>query len=127
MNVRYVPLIANRGVRTVFGLMVVYESEAAGEGPKDVHVVFIGFGSLERSITECSWRHTNIHFHDAVPHEQAVSLVRRADAAFSQLRKRRAERVRSDITALSWDALAARLTVAYQEHLLAPLSVGPVR
>jgi glycosyltransferase involved in cell wall biosynthesis len=158
---------------------------AFAEGSKEVHVVFIGFGTLERTITECSRRHTNIHFHDAVPHDQVVPLVRSADyglclvenaslsdyyclpnklfeycfagvpvlasgfpeirrlveryslgvccdpdpssvrAALGQLIKRRAERVTSDITALSWEAQAARLTVAYQDQLLAPLSVRP--
>ena len=161
--------------------------DAFAGGPKDVHVVFIGFGSLEKTITEYSKRHTNIHFHDAVPHDQVVSLVRSADyglclvenaslsdyyclpnklfeycfarvpvlassfpeirrlveqyslgaccdpdpssvrAALGQLTKRRAERVTSDITALSWEAQAARLTVAYQDQLLAPLRVRPVR
>jgi glycosyltransferase involved in cell wall biosynthesis len=154
--------------------------DAFAEGPKDAHVVFIGFGALEQAITEYSGLHSNIHFHDAVPHDQVVALVRSADyglcliektslsayfclpnklfeygfagipvlasrfpemsrlveqyslgvccdpdpisvrAALGQLTKRRAIRVTTDITALSWEAQAARLTAAYRDHLLAP-------
>lgn len=161
--------------------------DAFAGGPTDVHVVFIGFGSLEKTITDYSRRHANIHFHDTVPHDQVVSLVRSADyglclvenaslsdyyclpnklfeycfarvpvlasgfpeirrvveqyslgaccdpdprsvrAALNQLTKHRAERVTSDITALSWEAQAARLTVAYQDQLLAAPSFRPVR
>jgi glycosyltransferase involved in cell wall biosynthesis len=159
--------------------------DAFAEGPEDVHVVFIGFGTLEKTVNEYSRRHTNIHFHEAVPHDQVVSLVRSADyglclvekaslsdyyclpnklfeycfarvpvlasgfpeirrlveqyslgvccdpdprgvrAALGQLTKRSAERVTSDVTALSWEAQAARLTVAYRDQLLAPPSVRP--
>lgn len=154
--------------------------DAFAEGPKDAHVVFIGFGALEHAVTEYSRLHSNIHFHEAVPHDQVVALVRSADyglcliektslsayyclpnklfeygfagipvlasnfpelsrmvaqyslgvccdpdpisvrAALSQLTKRRAMRIASDISALSWEAQAARLTAAYRDHLLAP-------
>jgi glycosyltransferase involved in cell wall biosynthesis len=53
--------------------------DAFAAGPKDAHVVFIGFGRLEQVIIECSKLHSNIHFHEAVPHDQVVSLVRSAD------------------------------------------------
>jgi glycosyltransferase involved in cell wall biosynthesis len=53
--------------------------DAFAGGPKVAHVVFIGFGRLEQSITEYSRRHPNIHLHEAVPHDQVVSLVRSAD------------------------------------------------
>lgn len=53
--------------------------DAFAEGPKDAHVVFIGFGPFERKIIDHAERHTNIHFHQAVPHDQVVPLVRSAD------------------------------------------------
>jgi glycosyltransferase involved in cell wall biosynthesis len=159
--------------------------DAFAAGPKNAHVVFIGFGPLEQTINEYSKLHANIHFHDAVPHDQVVSLVRSADyglcliekaslsdyyclpnklfeycfarvpvlasgfpeisrlveryslgvccdpdpssvrTALSQLTKRRAVRVTSDIRALSWEAQASRLTAAYRDQLMAPLGVPP--
>jgi hypothetical protein len=45
--------------------------------------------------------------------------------ALSQLTKRRAVRVTSDIRALSWEAQASRLTAAYRDQLMAPLGVPP--
>jgi glycosyltransferase involved in cell wall biosynthesis len=158
---------------------------AFAAGPRDAHVVFIGFGRLEQAITEYSRLHPNIHFHEAVPHDQVVSLVRSADyglcliekaslsgyyclpnklfeycfaqvpvlasdfpeisrlveqyslgvccnpdpvsvrAALSQLIKRRAVRVTSDVTALSWETQASRLTAAYRDQLMAPLGARP--
>lgn len=155
--------------------------DAFAAGPNDSHVVFIGFGRLEQTITEYAKRYPNIHFHEAVPHDQVVALVRNADyglclvenaslsdyyclpnklfeycfarvpvlasnfpeigrlveqyslgvccdpapgtvrAALSQLTQRRAMRVTSDITALSWEAQALRLTAAYRDQLMAPL------
>jgi glycosyltransferase involved in cell wall biosynthesis len=159
--------------------------DAFAEGPKDAHVVFVGFGHLEQTITEYSRLHPNIHFHKAVPHDQVVSLVRNADyglcliekaslsdyyclpnklfeycfaqvpvlasdfpeisrlveqyslgvccdpdpgsvrAALSQLTKRGAVRVTSDVTALSWEAQALRLTGAYRDQLIALLGARP--
>ncbi len=150
--------------------------DAFADGPKDAHVVFMGFGRLEQAIAGYSKRHPNIHFHEAVPHDQVVSLVRSADyglclieraslsdyyclpnklfeycfarvpvlasafpdisrvveqyslgvccepdpasirAALDQLIKSRAVRVTSDITALSWEAQASRLTAAYRDQ-----------
>lgn len=152
--------------------------DAFAAGPKGAHVVFIGFGPLKDRITECSRHHLNIHFHEAVPHDQVVPLIRSADyglclveraslsdyyclpnklfeycfaripvlasrfpeisrlvdryslgvccdpdpgsvrTALSQLTQRRAARVTSDITALSWEAQASRLAAAYRERLL---------
>jgi glycosyltransferase involved in cell wall biosynthesis len=159
--------------------------DAFAAGPKDAHVVFIGFGRLEQTITEYSKRHSNIHFHAAVPHEHVVPLVRSADyglcliekaslsdyyclpnklfeycfarvpvlasgfpeisrlveqyslgvccdpdpgsvrAALGQLTAHRPARVTSDITALSWEAQAARLTSAYRDQLMAPSGNRP--
>jgi glycosyltransferase involved in cell wall biosynthesis len=159
--------------------------DAFAAGPKDAHVVFIGSGRLEQIIAEHSKLHSNIHLHEAVPHDQVVSLVRSADyglcliekaslsdyyclpnklfeycfarvpvlasgfpeisrlveqyslgvccdpdpgsvrAALSQLTKRRAVRVTSDIAALSWEAQASRLTTAYRDQLMVPLGSRP--
>ena len=159
--------------------------DAFAEGPKDAHVVFIGFGVLEKTIKDYAGRFTNIHCHEAVPHDQVVSLVRNADyglcliekislsdyyclpnklfeycfarvqvlasgfpeirrlveqyslgaccepdsasvrAALGQLAKRRAARVTSDTSALSWQAQASRLVTAYRERLVAPQVTQP--
>jgi glycosyltransferase involved in cell wall biosynthesis len=163
--------------------------DAFAAAPNDGHVVFIGFGALERKITEYASRYDNIHFHQAVAHDQVVPLVRSADyglcliektslsayyclpnklfeysfaripvlasgfpeisrlveqyslgvccnpdpdsvrAALSQLTKRRSARLTSDITALSWEAQASRLTAAYRDqfNLMAPLGARPAR
>jgi len=53
--------------------------DAFATGPREAHVVFVGLGRLERAIVEYSRRHPNIHFHEAVPHDRVVSLVRNAD------------------------------------------------
>lgn len=61
--------------------------DAFAAGPKDAHVVFIGFGGLEQTITEYSKRHANIHVHTAVPHDQVVALVRNADYGLCLIEK----------------------------------------
>jgi glycosyltransferase involved in cell wall biosynthesis len=160
--------------------------DAFATGPKEAHVVFIGFGRLEQSIIEYSKRHSNIHFHEAVPHDQVVPLVRGADyglclvektslsayyclpnklfeycfarvpvlasnfpeigrlveqyslgvccdpnprsvrAMLTQLTERRAAPlITSDITVLSWEAQASRLTAVYCEQLMTPPSIRP--
>lgn len=53
--------------------------EAFESGPKNAHVVFVGYGSYEYKIREFSRRCPNIHFHPAVPHEKVVPLVSNAD------------------------------------------------
>lgn len=53
--------------------------EAFAASPDDAHVVFIGYGRLEKTITEYASRHPNIHVHPAVPHDEVVPLVRSAD------------------------------------------------
>jgi glycosyltransferase involved in cell wall biosynthesis len=158
---------------------------AFAEGPKDAHVVFIGFGRLEQTIIEYSRLYPNIHFHEAVPHDQVVPLVRSADyglclvekaslsdyyclpnklfeycfagvpvlasgfpeisrlvsqyslgvccdpdpdsvrAALGRLTRNGVGRVTSDVTALGWEAQASRLTDAYRDQFMAPLSNPP--
>lgn len=48
-------------------------------GPKNAHVVFIGYGAYEARILDFARRCLNIHFHSAVPHDQVVPLVSNAD------------------------------------------------
>src|SRR5690606_3088570 len=45
----------------------------------DAHVVFMGYGPLSSVIGEFAAKHTNIHLHKSVPHEQVVTMVRNAD------------------------------------------------
>lgn len=157
--------------------------DAFATGPGNAHVVFIGYGQLDHIIREYARRHTNIHLHEAVPHDQVVPLVRSADyglclventslsayyclpnklfeycfaripvlasrfpemsrlveqyslgvccdpeprsvrAALAEMAKRKAVRITSDISALSWEAQAARLTAAYRDRLMRGLSI----
>lgn len=43
------------------------------------HIVFIGFGKLYQTIFEMSIEYNNIHLHEAVPHEDVVSILKSAD------------------------------------------------
>lgn len=43
------------------------------------HVVFLGFGDLTENFKILAKQHSNIHFHEAVPHSQVVSIVKSAD------------------------------------------------
>lgn len=52
---------------------------AFASGPKNAHVVFVGYGAYEVRIQESARRCSNIHFHPAVPHDQVVPLVSKAD------------------------------------------------
>jgi glycosyltransferase involved in cell wall biosynthesis len=53
--------------------------DAFATGTTDAHVVFIGYGKLQHTIVNYADRYPNIHFHQAVPHDQVVHLVRNAD------------------------------------------------
>ena len=43
------------------------------------HVVFLGYGALKEQLVEASKKYSNVHVHDAVPHEMVVSVVKSAD------------------------------------------------
>jgi len=43
------------------------------------HVVFVGYGELEKTIRDKAKVQSNIHLHEAVPHEDVVSIVKSAD------------------------------------------------
>lgn len=53
--------------------------EAFSSGPKNTHVVFIGYGNLEGKIIDFSKRFKNIHFHSQVPHDRVVEIISSAD------------------------------------------------
>lgn len=48
---------------------------------KDVssHVIFLGYGQLKDKLVDLSSHYSNIHVHDAVPHEEVVSIARSTD------------------------------------------------
>lgn len=52
---------------------------AFAAGPSNAHVVFIGYGLLETQIKDAAQKHSNIHFHPPVRHDEVVSLVSNAD------------------------------------------------
>ena len=54
-------------------------SKAFADLDIDAHVVFVGFGPLTSTIKDLSNQESRIHYHDAVPHDQVVPLVRNAD------------------------------------------------
>ena len=43
------------------------------------HVVFLGYGELKDELISLSNGHSNIHFHDAVPHGEVVPIAKSAD------------------------------------------------
>ncbi|MGJ0308717.1 glycosyltransferase [Aliarcobacter cryaerophilus] len=43
------------------------------------HIVFLGYGELKDQLLNESKRYKNIHLHDAVPHEDVVSVAKSAD------------------------------------------------
>ena len=43
------------------------------------HVVFLGYGEMQKSLKELSSNTWNIHVHDAVSHEQVVTIAKSAD------------------------------------------------
>ncbi len=43
------------------------------------HIVFVGRGPLREMIEHCAKDNQRLHVHDAVPHDQVVSLVKSAD------------------------------------------------
>lgn len=61
--------------------------DAFAAGPMEAHVVFVGVGRLQGMIIEYSERYSNIHFHEAVPHDRVVSLVRGADYGLCLIEK----------------------------------------
>jgi glycosyltransferase involved in cell wall biosynthesis len=54
-------------------------NEVFTKGDVSSHLVFLGFGELKESLIELSNKHFNIHVHDAVPHEEVVSVAKSAD------------------------------------------------
>lgn len=43
------------------------------------HIVFLGYGELKDKLENSSKEHRNIHIHDAVPHNEVVTIAKSAD------------------------------------------------
>ncbi len=43
------------------------------------HLIFLGYGEFKNRLVELSKEHDNIHVHDAVPHNEVVSIAKSAD------------------------------------------------
>ncbi len=43
------------------------------------HVVFLGYGQMKGELKRISNEYSNVHVHDAVPHEEVVSVAKSAD------------------------------------------------
>jgi glycosyltransferase involved in cell wall biosynthesis len=61
------------------GRGIDYIIEAFTQENINSHAVFIGYGELAVKIKEISTIEKNIHFHDSLPHEEVVSIVKNAD------------------------------------------------
>jgi glycosyltransferase involved in cell wall biosynthesis len=55
---------------------------AFGGADGDVHVAFIGWGSMQKQIELASQHHANIHHSPRVPHDQLVNFIRDATGGF---------------------------------------------
>ncbi len=53
--------------------------EAFQKNEVTAHVVFLGYGLLKSNLLKVSKEQHNIHVHDAVPHEDVVSVAKSAD------------------------------------------------
>lgn len=54
-------------------------TEAFKDSNINSSVIFIGYGPLSVELRELAEKYTNIYVHDAVPHEQVVSIAKSAD------------------------------------------------
>lgn len=61
------------------GRGIDYILDAFSQGTIESHIVFIGYGEMGSKIKEFSLKYSNIHLHDAVPHEEIVATVKNAD------------------------------------------------
>lgn len=53
--------------------------EAFKKGGLSSHIVFLGYGEFKDRLVELSKEYQNIHVHDAVPHNEVVSIAKSAD------------------------------------------------
>lgn len=53
------------------------------DAPQDRHIVFMGYGSLVDSVKSFEQRHSNIHFHPAVPPQELPRYTSSADVGLS--------------------------------------------
>jgi glycosyltransferase involved in cell wall biosynthesis len=71
--------VPGRGVEK---LLTVFTSQGVS-----AHIVFIGRGHLREAIERCARDNPRVHVHDAVPHDQVVSLVKNADCGVCLVEK----------------------------------------
>jgi glycosyltransferase involved in cell wall biosynthesis len=72
--------ILGRG-RGIEGLLDVFSDSPAA------HLVFMGYGELEKTIIKIVDLHAKIHLHPAVPHEDVVDVIRSADVGLCMIEK----------------------------------------
>jgi glycosyltransferase involved in cell wall biosynthesis len=53
--------------------------EAFKKSDLSSHLIFLGYGEFKNRLVELSKEHQNIHVHDAVPHNEVVSIAKSAD------------------------------------------------
>lgn len=63
--------VPGRGVEKLLKVFAAQDVQA--------HIVFVGRGPLRETIERCARDNPRVHVHDAVPHDQVVSLVKSAD------------------------------------------------
>lgn len=61
------------------GRGIEYIIEAFKNKDLSSHVVFLGYGQMKESLLNISQEYSNIHVHDAVPHNEVVSIAKSAD------------------------------------------------
>ena len=72
-------LASGRGIEIILS--------AFAHNSTDAHVVFAGYGDLSDYIQSYCEKHSNIHLHKPVPHEQVVSLAKHADFGLCLIEK----------------------------------------
>ena len=51
------------------------------------HLIFLGYGEMNDSLKELSTQYSNIHVHEAVPHEKVVTIAKSADIGLCLIEK----------------------------------------
>jgi glycosyltransferase involved in cell wall biosynthesis len=66
-------LCLGRGIETLLDIFSTMNS---------YHVIFMGYGELSSLVKQFSCKHQNIHYHDAVPHDKVVEIIKASDYGF---------------------------------------------
>jgi len=53
----------------------------------DSHIIFVGYGDYAEMVIKISREYPNIHYHDAVPHNEVVEISKSADVGLCMLEK----------------------------------------